>query len=200
MKPNVSTELRSNVAKLVKFASSLGRGQAVERYQLFLPDAFHFYLQNQEFQRHSIKPLIGMFKDDLSGEKLPVVIQIIDITNFETSFKATLRRVREGGLELAEATVQEANEIFIDRLSEFIAVKQQTTSATPTIVHSNRSGDTVLYAKGYFFSTATAFGVSNPATGFLTPGRYSFGILDNGIQRFDNIVWTCPTTVQLNKP
>jgi len=77
-----------------------------------------------------------------------------------------------------------------------------------TIIHqdlqerlvSTRSGDTVICSQGYFTSTAVGFGVSTPAAGVLSPGRYSFGIINGGLHDIENILWTCPTTVRLNKP
>ncbi len=118
------------------------------------------------------------------------------------SYDSLLNTIVKSGLPLEKVDPDQAEEIFVDRLAEFMAVQLTAPSGggTQTIVDSNRSGDTVLYAKGYFTSTGTAFGVSTPATAYLAPARYSFGIIDAGTIKFDGIVWSCPTRVRLNQP
>jgi hypothetical protein len=99
----------------------------------------------------------------------------------------------------------EAENIVIDRAAEFIAARSGAGggrgSGGATIVNSNRGGDTIVYCNGYFVSTATAFGVSTPATKAIRKGRYSFGIVQaDGTHRFDRTLWTCPALVRLPLP
>jgi hypothetical protein len=100
----------------------------------------------------------------------------------------------------------EAQNIVADRAAEFIAASAAPDgggrgSGSATVVDSNRSGDTIVFCKGYFVSTATGFGVSTPAMRRISKGRYSFGIVEaNGSHRFDNTLWTCPAQVRLNLP
>jgi hypothetical protein len=139
------------------------------------------------------------FRDDgPNGDPLPVLVQVPDLHNVNKSYERLLGSLRKSELPLKEVSWESAEETFVDRLSEFLAV--ESSDLAHTVVNSNRQGDTVIYAKGYFISTGTAFGISNPAVSYLSAGRYSFGIMDSGNPRFDNIVWTCPTVVRLDLP
>jgi hypothetical protein len=133
---------------------------------------------------------------------LPVLVRVPDLHSLEASYSGLLQSLRNSNLQLEGIEDPYAEQIFVDRLSEFLAVQSASSVSPPpmTIVNSNRGGDTVIYAKGYFASTGTAFGVSTPATGYLSKARYSFGIMDSGAPRFANIVWSCPATVRLDLP
>jgi hypothetical protein len=137
-----------------------------------------------------------------------VIVRAPDLQNLKASYERFLETLRVTKLPLEEVSQERAQEIFIDRLAEFIAARMSSgpsehtptsSSVTLTIVNSNRKGDTVICCQGYFTSTAVGFGVSTPAVGVLS-GRYSFGIINGGLHDFENILWTCPTTVKLNKP
>jgi hypothetical protein len=102
-------------------------------------------------------------------------------------------------------SANEAENIVVDRAAEFIAARSGAGggrgSGSATIVDSSRVGDTIVYCNGYFVSTATAFGVSTPATKAIPKGRYSFGIVQaDGSHRFDRTLWTCPARVRLPLP
>src|SRR5262249_26637805 len=133
-----------------------------------------------------------------------VIVRAPDLQNLTQSYRSALDTLEATGFEQEEVSADMADQIFIDRLAEFIAVADgfgSASSQTQTIVNSKRKGDTVIYCQGFFPSTATGFGVSTPAARFLSAGRYSFGILrKNGQHDFENILWTCPATVKLNKP
>jgi len=209
MRPHVSEHLFTEVSALVRRMdiNYLYYGMGVrppaldrERAEAILPDVARFRAQSYRALRTKITQMAGFLKDEgPMGERLPVLVQIPNSFRVMESYEKLLEDLQSSRMELFKVNAKEAEEIFIHRLSEFLAVSSSPTTP-PTVVNSNRGGDTVLYAKGYFLSTGTALGVSTPATGALPSGRYSFGILDNGTYRFENIVWTCPATVRLNLP
>jgi hypothetical protein len=215
MRPKVSEHLRGKVHLLVgnmgPFPLFDWRHYYFTEFRRFVPDVYHFVYQNRELSRRQIPQFAAPFRDDgPNGEILPVIVRAPDLQNLTTSYERFLETLRATKLRLDEVSPATAQEIFIDRLAEFIAVGDLSTppssettapsSVTQTIVNSNRTGDTVIYCQGYFTSTAAGFGVSTPAVGVLSPGRYSFGIINGGLHDFENILWTCPATVQLNKP
>jgi hypothetical protein len=222
MKPSVSTKFREVVSNLVRQPNLDALGQTFEAtpgrkvsFGSVLPDVLYFDLQTRVLRRQAEKQYAAIFQDDgPKAERLPVLVRIPELDNVHPSYGRLLEALSKSDIPLETVSPEEAREIFVDRLSEFLAARvavppgpaglppdgaySSSTSAL-TIVHSNRNGDTVLYALGYFTSTGTAFGISTPARGHLS-GRYSFGIIDSGTHRFDNVIWTCPTTVKLNLP
>jgi hypothetical protein len=166
------------------------------------------------FQRQMashVSPIVVYLKDhdpvEVAREReIPIVAKFSDLTDFHSSIERIFQAASQSGLKADTVSQHEGMEIFGDRLSDFI-VSRATASGgsamTDTIIDSNRIGDTVLYAMGYFYSTGTACGRSTPATVKLLPGRYSFGIMNGHIPDFDGTVWAVPTAnghVSLNKP
>jgi hypothetical protein len=212
MRPKVPEDLRQQVEGLVGSARSQFIDWAKQYGELgfasFVPDILRFDFQNSVLSQRKIPQFTAMFRDDgPNGEILPVVVLAPDLQNFITSYERFLETLRATKLPLEKVSSETAQKIFIDRLAEFIAVRRAWTdtnvssSVTQTIVNSKRAGDTVICCQGYFTSTAAGFGTSNPAVGVLSPGRYSFGIMNGGLHDFENILWTCPSTkVRLNKP
>ena len=217
----VPAELRKQVAEIVNyplhsfFLTRLGRAylrtlQGRKQETAFpeteFPDVVYFRHQMRALVRQSEPAYVAMFKDaDDARTNLPVVVRVPDLHNLQTPYYFLLESLGKSGLKLEKINANDAQEVFIDRLSEFVvaAITQAGSGATlpPTVVNSNRHGDTVLYAKGFFVSTGAGFGVSTPATGYLSRGRYSFGIMDSGMPRFEGIVWDCPhPNVRLNLP
>jgi hypothetical protein len=207
MRPRVSPELRKEVSSFVR-THDLQRGsrwtwrRSPPGFESVLPDVQHFHSQTTQLELRSVPQYAVSFKDDgPDGELLLVLVQVPDLHSVKASYDLLLETLRKSNLPLEKVTPRDAEEIFVDRLSEFLAVQSISLApSTATVVNSNRNGDTVIYAKGYFTSTGTALGVSTPAVGYLSSGRYSFGIIDSGNPRFENIVWTCPADVQLNLP
>jgi hypothetical protein len=204
MRPKVPEDLRQQLEELVGSARYAGESG----FASFVPDIFRFNFQNRVLSQRKIPQFAALFRDDgPNGEILPVVVLAPDLQNLNTSYERFLETLRSTKLPLDEVSPETAQNIFIDRLAEFIAARRAWTatsalsSVTQTIVTSNRSGDTVICCQGYFTSTAAGFGVSNPAVGALSPGRYSFGIMNGGLHDFENILWTCPSAnVRLKKP
>jgi hypothetical protein len=167
-----------------------------------LPDVIHFHYQARELKRRSVSQHAAFFHDGSpNGEELPILVMVPDLDNVETSYYSLVKTLKESNLRVDAVEPNKAEEIFVDRLTEFMSVESWGAAPLmPTTVNSRRGGDTIIYAKGFFTSTGTAFGVSTPASASLVAGRYLFGIVDSGRQRWENILWTCPTTVQLNLP
>jgi hypothetical protein len=207
MKPQVSREFRKIVAEIVRFpAGQIGSPWSppyAPPFNRAFPDVQHFRSQTTELERRSVPQFAASFRDDSPGDdSLLVLVQVPDLESVEKSYEYLLGLLQKSNFRLEKVDGEEAEEIFVDRLSEFLTMQSipVSQSASKTIVNSNRAGDTVIYAKGYFVSTGTAFGMSTPAVRYLSPGRYSFGIIDSGNPRFDNIVWSCPATVRLDLP
>lgn len=87
-----------------------------------------------------------------------------------------------------------------ERASEFVEMNQGGSGAGDTIVNTRHDGETVLFCKGYFVSTVEGFGRSSPAIRAIIPGRYIFGVKRPEGYRFDDTLWTCPTTLDLDIP
>jgi hypothetical protein len=212
MRPKVPDDLRQAVEGLVESAPSQFthwvNQYGERRLASFAPDVFRFDYQSKILSQRRIPQLAAQFRDDgPDGEMLPVVVLAPDLHNVARSYQGFTETLRETKFLLEEVSPETARKIFEDRLAEFIAVRMAWTAnnalstLTQTIVTSNRSGETVICCQGYFTSTAAGFGTSNPAVGILSPGRYSFGIMNNGVHDFEGILWTCPsTTVRLRKP
>jgi hypothetical protein len=175
----------------------------VERVVSYVADdVAHYQLQVRQLQRADILPMVATFKEEDSGANVPVLLQVPSLARVKGTYEVLRGLLADSKIPLETVNAQTAHDIFVDRLVEFIAVGASTSSSVAdTIVRSNRGGDIVLYAKGYFTSTGTAFGTSNPAQRLLIPpGRYSFGIIDGNVRKYHNIVWDCPTTVRLPLP
>jgi hypothetical protein len=215
MKPFVSNKLRNQVAKAVRLSyrgESLGKNVFTDFVFRQFPEArlpasvhpeiVHFGSQLRELQRRAIPQYAALFKDDGSdGNKLPILVKVPDLDNIDLSYKELLQALSKSDVRLEEANSENAEGIFVERMSEFIAVRSTTTGPnSDTIVHTNRKDDTVLCAKGFFVSTGTGFGISTPAQGYLTPGRYSFGIMTSTGPKFEDVVWTCPRELKVNLP
>ena len=209
MRPRVSRQFRDAVHEIVRL------GYVPERSNIIAPtfrlpsnssllDVSYFHLQTREIRVNSTSQYAAFFHEaEFDGDSFPVLVQVPDLDNFNASYEYLLLSLEKAKFKLEQVAPPQATEIFVDRLAEFLSV-EVTAGSTPiranTIVNSNRHGDTVIYAKGYFVSTGTAFGLSTPAQRYLAPGRYSFGIMDSGQPKFQNVVWNCPTTVRLDLP
>jgi len=172
------------------------------------PDIALFRAQIEELEQRQIPQLVAQYRDE-DGGILPIPL-VADLLDFERSYVKLYEAMVASSIKTDVAAPAQAQEILADRMSEFLAVRSSggggdpyaasTAAGAATTVYSNRVGDTVIYCKGYFVSTAAGFGTSTPASGTLAQGRYSFGIIDAGTQRFEGIVWSCPAQVRLSLP
>jgi hypothetical protein len=216
-----SAGLRRRVKRLVNgdpFAAfRFGVSQTLDSLS---PQIARYSQQAQALDRAGVTPYAAIFIDAENRTArlpTPVVVaedQLADPVRF---YRETLEILDKAGLPLEPTDPDVLKEAFIDRLAEHLTIADPPLAfgrehqqfppgrvgvggLTLTEVHTNREKDTVLVCDGYFASTATGFGVSTPAVGELTPGRYSFGILDGGQRRFDGVVWSCPRIVTLDLP
>jgi hypothetical protein len=206
MIPVVPSHLRGALIKAVRRSSFLP--QVVEErlhpeIHPLSPDIELFRLLKAELEGANLHYQAAIFHDeDDQVPPLPVLLAP-DPLDLRGSQDSLLSMLEQSDIKTKPVSQSEAESIFVDRASEFLAARltgQGGGASSSTVVNSNRSGDTILYCKGYFVSTATAFGVSTPATNSIPAGRYSFGILDAGSHRFEGVVWTCPANVRLNLP
>lgn|GEM_PF-5952684 len=216
MIPNVDINLRARIGRLL-FGDANDPPEESDRKvfaDFVLPDIRHFRAQAKRFRERSVRPYVAVMYDEDDSAKvngLDVPIRVDDLVDLDRSYSQALRVLKRSKIQLKQLHYVEAMEAaFTERLAEAAAQMFAMTyaqvngprvvSKQDTTVDSNRSNDTILYAKGYFLSTGTAFGVSTPATAYLVPSRYSFGIMESGGPRFENIVWSCPTNVRLKLP
>jgi hypothetical protein len=214
--PNVTSNLRARIGRLI-FGDAHEPLEESDREvfaDFILPDIRHFRAQAERFRERSVRPYVAVLYDEDDSAKvngLDVPIRADDLNNMDRSYLQAMKVLDRSKIQLKQLPDVEAMEAaFVDRLTEAAAQMFAQTyaqingpmvvSGRQTTVNSNRSNDTILYAKGYFLSTGTAFGVSTPATAYLVPSRYSFGIMDSGGPRFENIVWSCPADVRLKLP
>lgn len=183
----------------------------------------HFHRQTEALSNRGLQQFVAVFYDEDDKERreeLGVPIQAPNLNDVATSYAEMVELAGQAGLRLRNVSDRQALQtIFTERLSEHMAqmfVSRALTagggsvfsagggsvfSRANTVVESNRSNDTVLYAKGFFFaSTGQAFGTSTPAEAYVFPGRYSFGILESGNPRFEPVIWSCPRRVRLSLP
>jgi hypothetical protein len=167
-------------------------------------DVHDFKLQKEVFEVHGI-PHFAVTMENRTGsiledmQSVSVLIKVPDLGRPMESYSFLVSDLERSGLDISQVESSEANDVFLSRLSEFVSSRANVAGQVAPLVtvHSNRRGDTVLYAKGYFLSTGTAFGISTPATGTLEGGRYSFGILESGSPKFEKIVWQIPENSEI---
>ena len=164
-----------------------------------LPEVMHLREQIRRLMEAGMPQRAGEMTDAESGSTFLVLVKIEDLRLLKRSWERVHEILSRSKMRSHEVEPKQAGELFAEGLTEFL-VAARTGVAGDTIVNSRRRGDTVLYSKGYFLSTGTAFGTSTPARGHLAAGRYSFGIMENGMTRYDPVLWTCPAVVTLNQP
>lgn len=198
------------------FPRELQVGPSIIQTADIASDVHDFNIQKEVFDARGIPHLAVTMENRIEdteyrlenlfeSQNVNVLIKVPDLGRPEESYSFFVSDLERSGLEISHVDSSEAEDVFLSRLSEFVSSRAnfgQAVTPPVTIVHSNRRGDTVLYARGYFLSTGTAFGVSTPATGTLAGGRYSFGILNSGSPKFENIVWSISATkkIKLNLP
>lgn len=111
-------------------------------------------------------------------------------------------RVQAYGMRVGEQPVASAEQVFKDLLAEIIGRRFDASSSTagsapPTgnfEVTTDSHGVEVVYADGYFVSTARGFGYSTPAKKALAYGCYTFGYnTPVGPDFLSGTTWTVPT-------
>jgi len=214
MKFPVSTQLKDRIAKFVAVGPDPQLSQTDTAFEQIAPDVGYFRAQAEALLQSSIKPYVAVMYDEDDTARthgLDVPIQAEDLANIEASYSRMFNVLERSSVELKRLDDVESLEVaFVDRLAESVATMYahaymqingpMVFGQDETIVNSNRTNDTILYAKGYFLSTGTAFGISTPAKAYLLPSRYSFGIVESAGPRFENVLWSCPTTVHLRLP
>ena len=189
-----------------------------------LPDVEYFLEQQRVFEREKISQVAAKLDvaDKGSDSKAPsgeIIVRAPDLVmGVHENYSKLLTALEASDLKLRRVESDEAAWIFRNGLLDFLGKREGQSflssaffahSTIPpltvnTIVNSNRAGDTIIYSKGFFLSTGTAFGVSTPARRALLPGRYCFGIVDGGAPKYENLLWPVapqgPVHVRLNKP
>ncbi len=205
----LAREVREKIGRIVHGAVAPEKlqalGQAISIHDV-LSDVHHL----QQQTAHDT-PQIAVYLNDRDPienktREVPVVAKFSNLLNLNHCIDALFKAIHLSKLKANKITASDGRQIFADRLADFLvsrATAGSSSSAVDTVIDSNRTGDVVLYAMGYFYSTGTACGTSTPATVKLLPGRYSFGIMQGSIPDFDSTVWAIPTAnghVTLNKP
>jgi hypothetical protein len=186
-------------------------------------DINRFYWQNQHFGYRQLPQYVVDFRSGLSSDRVSVPLEAprriggwgIFPDSYDTDlYTRQAETMRDQGASIHEASSTDCRGIFIDRLAEFVRTRFLSPPPSPpkwppssdsddlTVVETLRQGVNVIYAKGYFISTKTAFGRATPARRYLPPGRYSFGVLDKHTPRFAYILWEVPSidVIKLDLP
>lgn len=202
MIPAVTPDLRTLVAGALREAARRTRGpETSPLLRQIAPDLAQFHAQAAELEMAGLQQTVALMRDEDSVDPDLPVLLAPDLTDVERSYDELLATLERSGIGVRTVSPEAAERTLIDRMSEFLAVRsRKSAGGTGTLVNSRRSGDTVLYCKGFYVSTATGFGLSTPATKSIPAGRYTFGIVEPTGDRFEGLVWTCPTTVTLNLP
>src|SRR5258708_3140682 len=124
MRPQVSPAMRKEVSDLVRLRD-LRRGERwtwrrpLPRFENVLPDVQHFHSQTRELELRSVPQYAVSFRDDgPDGDSLPILVQVPDLHSVNASYELLLNALRKSDLPLEKVAAQEAEEIFVDRLSE----------------------------------------------------------------------------------
>ncbi len=192
--------LRSEVTAMLRTPLVSTMGQYDVLLQSIIPDIVRYQTIDEELSRAGLEHTAAEFQD-ADGSPLPMLL-VPDEADITRSRDDLIKILDRSNIPIECVTAEQGQSIFADRLAEFLAVRGNLPEQfdNTTKVTTNRAGDTVLYRKGFFFSTAAAFGVSNPAVNSIPGGRYTFGIMDSGGERFDGVVWDCPGSVRLELP
>jgi hypothetical protein len=110
-----------------------------------------------------------------------------------------LADLERSGISLMSATQPEFIRQAAVRAAEFATLADRARTGITT-VHTPQTGETVVFCKGYFLSTAAGFGQSTPAHKAIPPGQYCFGVMRTDGLRFQDLVWDCPTNLHLDLP
>jgi len=205
--PKVTDQLRDSIRQGLKKPTGArrgGLGPLARRLRPVAADLARFTAQTAELKARTLKHVAAKFRDEDENKVLEVLLAP-DLLDFQQSYDDLMETMRVSNIQTEAVSESRAEDIFVERVAEFLSIRSPggrgggSGTTGSTIVHTNRAGDSVLYCLGYFVSTATAFGISTPAFVNLK-GRYSFGIIDNGVQKFDGVVWTCPNVVQVDLP
>jgi hypothetical protein len=205
----LAREVREKVGRIIGGTEASPELQALGRaipIHDVLSDVHYF---QQQAANHASQIAVYLNDHDPIENKLreiPVVAKFPDLHNLRYSIDVLSSSIGQSKLKAEQVSARQGREIFADRLADFIvsrATAHGHSAAANIVIDSNRTGDIVLYAMGYFYSTGTACGTSTPAIVQLLSGRYSFGIVNASIHDFDGTIWAIPTAdghVRLNKP
>jgi hypothetical protein len=192
-----------------EFPDSISVGQTEVETSDVVGEVSDFLLQMRSNSLNYIVKMtdIGLDLESPAERSVDVLVKVPGLHS-ETrgpSYERFLEVLRGGGLRIERVERNIARKTFVKGLAEFLVTRASSgvSSGPPvTVVHSNRRGDTVLYAFGFFLSTGTAFGTSTPALVALPSGRYSFGIMQAAGPRYESFVWGIPslTPVTVNLP
>src|SRR6266478_2714223 len=81
-------------------------------------------LQTRVLRRQAEKQYAAIFQDDgPKAERLPVLVRIPELDNVHPSYGRLLEALSKSDIPLETVSPEEAREIFVDRLSEFLAAR-----------------------------------------------------------------------------
>jgi hypothetical protein len=166
--------------------------------------------QNRVLERHGVPAPavqlklttpIGVTIDVIS----PVRVKLAPAEDPAHRVVGTIEELLRAGLKAFTVSPREAEKYFRERAADFIAVRAAYVAAggppNPNVtVTTNRAGDTIIYSKGYFYSTQTGFGTSTPASNHLPAGRYDFGILVSKHPHWSGVLWSVPASGSIHVP
>lgn len=140
------------------------------------------------------------------GRRVKVIVDFGEL-HFHRDVDQVSSALTMAGLTIESVFRSEAEQIFLDRVAETIALRAAIRGSWPgsgssgVVISSSRLGDEILCAKGWFLSTSTVIGQST-CNAMLAAGRYSFGVRAGGAPKFHPDLWSVPTSgpIQLRLP
>jgi chorismate mutase len=149
----------------------------------------------------------------LKNERLKVLVDVGEVKG-KNHLNRVQRVLDRAGLDVSHVPQNEAESLFIDRAAETIALRAISgartyrfrvndrwvsgQSAQSVTISSLRTGDDILCANGYFFSTRSVVGQSTCRIK-LPANRYSFGVVDkDGSPRMHPELWSVPPTKRIH--
>ncbi len=162
-------------------------------------EAVHAQQQFRDLEARGLSCYGAWFR--MEGKDSPEVfvpLKIPELDDWEASYTKAVSNLSASNLRVDQTSADEGKAAFRNRVVETLDVRAAApasilgTQHNPVTVDTNRTGDLVVYTKGFFLSTETGFGKSTPAKGLLPAGRYDFGVRVNGVSQFSGTLWSVP--------
>jgi hypothetical protein len=155
--------------------------------------------QTLDFLNHNLPAPVVDFENEL----IPVLFTLGERGRFDGTL-ASVGYHAATGYSLVDP--QQAMRSVGSPLGRFLASRatQAAAAATPSnvTVSNNAHGWTIVYTPIYVTSENGLGGPSTPVSGYMSPGRYRFGIKQTSAAQWDSTSWSIPAsgTVHVSLP
>jgi hypothetical protein len=136
---------------------------------------------------------------EFEGEPIPVLFSVADRSRFTGALNSANLNLNQPNVFYSLADPLQAMRDVAAPLTKFLAsrstqsVPTTTTPMTPNVTVSNTAhGWQIVYSPYYVQSENGFGGPSTPVNGYLSPGRYRFGIKGSTPAQWDGTSWRIP--------